>query len=137
MTHEEFIDRYLIDKPHEIKDGILYIHTELDLYSEEITSLPDNLYFKEILDLEKALITKLPENLHVEEWLDINETQITHLPDSIYINHLWYDGDCINKQITCSEMIQLDLISRSEHALERFINPTEKAIALHKLLYKI
>jgi len=137
MTHEEFINKYLDNKSWDLKNDILSVNFSLRLAYRNNLSLPDNLFMHRNLDLQNSKIKKLPNNLHVSGWLDINNTEITHLPDNIYIGFIWHADIPSNPQITCSEKIQLDLISRNDKAITRFINPTEKANTLHKLLWEI
>jgi len=137
MTHEEFIDKYLDNKSWYLENDILHVNFSLRLANMNKLSLPDNLHINGSLDLRNSKIKKLPNNLYIKNWLDFNKTSITHLPDDIYIGCIWHSGFLSNKQITCLEKIQLDLISRDNKAICKFINPTEKANTLHKLLWKL
>jgi len=138
MTHEEFIDNYLTNIGWYITNDVLYIKKYLDFEKIKITSLPDNLYINGSLNLFGCNITELPNNLHIRNWLEINGTYINYLPDDIYIGEVWNNGwSRYNKLISCCEKVQLDLISKNSYQLERFTNPTEKAKALHNLLWEI
>jgi len=133
MTHQEFIDNYLSSYAYEIKDGILYIDSWLDLENQIITSLPDNLSVGYWMDLRCTNITKLPKGLVVGSWLSLEGLKITLLPECLSVGDRIYS----NKKYKVSEQAQLNLIKQNESYFNLIFKPTEKAIALNNLLWRI
>ena len=68
-----------------IKDGKPYYLGSLDLYSTDVTSLPDNLVVGGWLDLSYTKISKLPDNLVVGGFLNLTGTNITELPEGLVV----------------------------------------------------
>jgi len=138
MTHQEFINEYIVHEQWNIKDGVLYINTALDFVEYKkppISELPDNLHIKKWLDIQETNIIKLPENLYVGGPLYCRRSNIKSLPDSIMLGCLvWCVGDGF---LEVSEKTQMRLVSQRKDVIMCFSNPTEKAKILHKLLWKL
>jgi len=133
MTHQEFIDQYLQDKQWHITDGILYVYGFIDLFNEDITSLPDNLVIKEYLFLYGTLLKMLPNNLTVSSDLWVRGTSITRLPDDLILKGEIY-ADC---KLRMGKQLQLDIIKTSKDNFYFIKYPTKKAKMLQKLLWEI
>jgi len=153
MTHQEFINKWLKYVKWSIEDDILHIQENLLLEMSKVTSLPDNLFIHGVLNLRDTEIVYLPEGLHVDSWLSVRDTKITSLPKKLFVGqeiYLFgtkikslpndiYIGDTIfsYKKLSMSEKIQLHIISKDVENINIIQNPTEKAISLHNLLWKI
>jgi len=153
MTHEEFIDQYLQVIEHHIKDGVLYVDNDLNLYNSEITSLPEKLYITGHLHISKSNITSLPKGLYVGAWLSLQHTKIIELPEglsvSIYLElrnteitslpeGLSIDGLIYSdRKLSMSEKTQLSLIQQNEEHFKVIKNPTENTVTMYNLLWKL
>lgn len=133
MTHQEFIDQYLENRVYNIKDGVLYVTNWLDCHGDNITSLPEKLWFAGSLNLYECNITSLPERLHVGGVLDLRGTKITSLPENFSVGWTIF----LDNKISMTEKAQLSLIPQYKLHFNIIANPTEKAITLHKLLWEI
>ena len=58
---------------------------QLNLSSEPVTRLPDNLHIDGPLKLDGTSITNLPDHLHVGGSLNLEDTAITNLPDHLHV----------------------------------------------------
>jgi len=155
MTHEEFIKECLTGIKWHIKDGILYVDQNLDLWLEyyKFKELPDNLTINGYLDAVRRQINKLPNNLIIKSWLSIRSTEITELPEGLFVGGSLYIEDTkidkipknihvgghilINKGKKLIIEDQEDYISKNKLAITHIKDPTEKAKTLHKLLWEI
>lgn len=133
MTHEEFIDQYLQNVIWHMRDNVLHIKQSVCLMDSDITSLPDNLHIHDSLDVRKTKITSLPNNLYIYGWLDIRKTKIKTLPEDLDISNFIF----VDAGLELSEKTQLNLISKFYLHFHIIKNPTKKAEALHKLLWRI
>jgi len=133
LTHKKFIKEYLSNHNYEIINGVLYIKGCLNLGGSNVKSLPDNLSIETFLSIRRTNISKLPNNLTTGSGLYMVDTCVRRLPDSIKIG-----GNIITGvQIEACEQLQLNLIKNRNYVIAIFKNPTEKAMILHKLLWKL
>jgi len=133
VTHQEFIDNYLKNKQYHIKDGILYVDGSLDLQRTEIRELPEGLSIDGSLDLQGSKITELPEGLSIGGWLDLRDSKIRELPEGLSVGGEIYS----DKKLSMTDRTQINLIQQNKSHFDIIKNPTEKAVALNKLLWRI
>jgi len=77
----------LIEELENHPDGSQYRYEgNLDLYDEQLTKLPNDLYVDGWLGLSHCQqLTKLPDKLYVGKTLSISKTNIKELPDNLYV----------------------------------------------------
>ena len=66
------------------------VQGDLDLYYENIKSLPQGLHVLGTLDLSKSSIASLPAGLKVDRYLDLSETSIESLPPDLQVGGSLY-----------------------------------------------
>jgi len=132
MTHEEFIKNALTHHKWYIEDGVLYVNGSLSC--SQYQYLPDNISIGGQLNLEYSSIKTLPKGLIIKHHLWLYGSKITALPDDLILETTMYCGTY--SLIMCEEL-QIKLISYGEFSLGKIKNPTEKAKALYKLLYRL
>jgi len=130
----------------------LCIEKGLDLLYSNITELPNSLKVTTWLDIGNTKITKIPDNLKLEGDLYIENTEINFLPKNLHIGDSLYNNDKItrlpndlvvkgvihsNIKLEMIEQMQMKLIKQDKQNFKIIKDPTEKAIALHKLIWEI